>query len=131
MKMVEQVKKVTKAQRFEDIKALLEGKPTVYGTDVEAAKAFIDHEQELLMKKNSSGEKKLTKTQEENVIHKGRIADFLRTQTEGVTVTQVLKGIPDFADFSNQKVARLMRDMLEAGLVKKEVVKGKSLFSLT
>lgn len=128
--MAEQVKKVTKTQRFSDVKALLTGEPTAYGTDVETALAFIDHEMELLMKKNSSGEKKPTKTQEENMVHKERIADFLRMQEEGVTVTQVLKAIPEFADFSNQKVARLMRDMLEAGQVTKEVIKGKSLFSI-
>ena len=128
--MAEQVKKVTKAQRFNDIKAMLNGESVAYGTDVETAMAFIDHEIELLMKKNNSGEKKPTKTQEENIVHKTRIADYLRMQEEGVTVTQVLKAIPEFADFSNQKVARLMRDMLEAGQVTKEVVKGKSLFSI-
>lgn len=128
--MAEVTRKVTKAQRFEDIKALLTGNMVTYGTDVTAALEFIDHEMELLMRKNATGDKKPTKTQIENAEHKERIKSFLLTQPEGVTVTQVLKGVPEFDDFSNQKVARLMRDMLEAGVITKEVVKGKSLFSI-
>lgn len=128
--MAEVTRKVTKAQRFEDIKALLTGDMVTYGTDVTAALEFIDHEMELLMRKNATGDKKPTKTQIENAEHKERIKSFLLTQSEGVTVTQVLKGVPEFDDFSNQKVARLMRDMLEAGVITKEVVKGKSLFSI-
>ena len=53
---MEKAKKVTKAQRFEDIKALLTGEDVVYGTDVDTALAVIDHELELLAKKNSSGD---------------------------------------------------------------------------
>lgn len=128
--MAEKIRKITKAQRFEDIKAMLSDEAVQYGTDTAAAIEFIDHEMELLSRKNSSGEKKPTATQLENESHKERIKDYLRGCSEGVTVTQVLKAVPEFADFSNQKVARLLRDMLEAGVVNKEVVKGKSLFSL-
>lgn len=127
---MEKMKKVTKAQRYNDIKALLTGEAVAYGTDIEAAVEFIDHELELLAKKNSTGDKKPSKVQLENIEHKERIEAFLRNQSEGVTVTQILKGIPEFDDFSNQKVARLVRDMLEAGKVRKEIVKGKSLFSI-
>lgn len=128
--MAEKIRKITKAQRFEDIKAMLNGEPVQYGTDKDAAIEFIDYQMELLSRKNSSGEKKPTATQLENENHKERIKDYLRGCSEGVTVTQVLKAVPEFADFSNQKVARLMRDMLEAGVVSKEIVKGKSLFSI-
>ena len=127
---MEKAKKVTKAQRFEDIKALLTGEDVKYGTDVDTALEVIDHELELLAKKNSSGDKKPTATQLENVEHKNRIKEFLSAQSEGVTVTTILKGVPEFAEFSNQKVARLCRDLCDSNEVVKAVVKGKSLFSI-
>lgn len=123
------VKRITKAQRFEDIKALLNGGKVVYGTTAEDACAFIDKELALLAKKNTS-DKKPTKTQEENEGHKAKILDFLSTCAEGVTCTDIQKGVPDFADFNNQKIAALVRQLVEAGKVNKDVVKGKSMFSI-
>lgn len=126
---MEKVVRVTKAMRFEDIKALLNGEEVTHGTTVEIAVEFINNELNLLAKKNS-GEKKPTKTQEENEGFKVLILDFLRTQTEGRTCTEIMKAIPEFAEFSNQKVASLVRLLTEAHKVKKEVVKGKALFTI-
>lgn len=123
------VKRITKSQRFEDIKALLNGEDTTFGTSIEDACAFIDKELALLAKKNTS-DKKPTKTQEENEGHKAKILDFLTACTEGVTCTEIQKGVPDFADFNNQKIAALVRQLVDAGKVNKAVVKGKSLFSI-
>lgn len=123
------VKRVTKAQRFEDIKALLRGEDVTYGTTIEDACTFCDAEMALLAKKNS-GDKKPTKTQEENEGYKALIIDFLSVQEGGVTCTDIQKGIPELADYQNQKVAALLRQLLAADKVVKEVVKGKSLFSL-
>ena len=120
-------KRVTKSQRFEDTIALLTGKPVQYGTTVAEAVAVLRKEQEQLAKKNSS-DKKPTKTQEENEGYKALIIDFLSTQAEGVTVTIIQKGVPEFEGFNNQKVAALVRQLVEAGKVQKQVVKGKSLF---
>ena len=65
--MSEKKIRITKAQRFEDIKALLTGGEVKHGTTMEIAMTVIDHELELLRKKNSSGgDKKLTPTQQEN-----------------------------------------------------------------
>lgn len=55
--------RITKAMRFEDIKALLNGEIVTYGTTVEQAVEFIDKEMGLLARKNS-GDKKPTKTQD-------------------------------------------------------------------
>lgn len=120
--------RITKAMRFEDIKALLSGK-AVERTSVEDALAFIDSELALLAKKNS-GDKKPTATQVENEGHKVKILDFLREQTEGKTCTDIQKGVPEFADLNNQKIAALVRQLVDAGLVEKATVKGKSLFSI-
>ena len=58
--------RITKAMRFEDIKAMLNGQPVTYGTTTEDAVDFIEYEVALLAKKNSGENKKQTKTQQEN-----------------------------------------------------------------
>lgn len=122
-------KRITKAMRYADIKALLSGETVHNGTSIEDALKFIDNEVALLAKKNTS-DKKPTKTQEENEAHKARIIEFLSGQTEGVTCTDVQKSIPEFADFNNQKVAALMRQLVNDGKAVKAMVKGKAMFSL-
>ena len=81
--------RITKAQRFEDIKALLTDGEVKYGTTIEVAITVIDHELELLRKKNSSsGDKKLTPTQQENENFKEQIMEYLAdldADTDGVT----------------------------------------------
>lgn len=121
--------RITKAMRFEDIKALLNGQAVKHNTTVEDACKFIDSEMALLAKKNSS-DKKPTKTQEENKVFKTKILDWLAQQTEGKTCTEIWKGVPEFADFNNQKIAALVRQLVEDGKVEKATVKGKSLFTL-
>ena len=123
------VKRVTKAQRFSDIKALLSGEDVVYGTTFEDAIQFCDSEIALLAKKNSS-DKKPSKTQEKNESYKALIMDFLSVQTSGVTCTDIQKGIVEFADFNNQKISALVKQLVEAGKAKKEIVKGRALVSL-
>ena len=121
--------KITKTQRFEDLSALIHGEPVKYGTTIEDADAFIAHEVELLSKKNS-GERKETDTQKANRKYQALIAEYLAIQKEGRTCTEIAKGVSELSDFNNQKVAALMRGMVEAGTVRKATVKGKSLFSL-
>lgn len=126
---MEKTTRITKAMRFEDIKALLNGQPVTYGTSIEDAVDFIDHEVNLLAKKNSGENKKPTKAQEENEGYKALILEFL-TGKNGVTCTDILKGVPALSEFSNQKISALMRQLRLAGKVTVEEVKGKSLFRL-
>lgn len=126
---MEKTTRITKAMRFEDIKALLNGQSVTYGTSVKDAIDFINHEVELLAKKNSGENKKPTKAQEENEGYKALILEFLADK-DGVTCTDVLKGVPALAEFSNQKISALMRQLMAAGKVAKTEVKGKSLFRL-
>lgn len=132
--MSEKKVRITKAQRFEDIKALLTGEPVTYGTTVDIAVTVIDHELELLAKKNSgTGDKKLTPTQQENEALKEQIVEFLSTlpdDADGATCTEILKSVPALADFSNQKVAALVRQLKMAGRVVATEKKGKSLFRM-
>lgn len=126
--------RITKAQRFEDIKALLTDGEVKYGTTIEVAITVIDHELELLRKKNSSsGDKKLTSTQQENENFKEQIMEYLAdldADTDGVTCTEIFKAIPALTAYSNQKVAALVRQLKLDGRVVCTEKKGKSLFKM-
>lgn len=124
--------RITKAMRFEDIKAMLNGQPVTYGTTTEDAVDFIEHEIELLAKKNA-GDKKQTKTQQENEGYKALILEFLATLSDtsaGVTCTEIIKGVAEFEGFSTQKISPLVRQLMAADKVTKTEVKGKALFRL-
>lgn len=121
--------RITKAMRFEDIKAMLNGQPVTYGTTTKDAVDFIEHEVALLTKKNS-GE---NKTQRENEGYKALILEFLATLSDtsaGVTCTEIIKGVAEFEGFSTQKISPLVRQLMAANKVIKTEVKGKALFRL-
>lgn len=125
--------RITKAMRFEDIKAMLNGDSVTYGTTIEEAMDFIDHEVGLLAKKNSGENKKQTKTQQENEGYKALILEFLATLPDdkaGVTCTEIIKGVAEFDGFSTQKISPLVRQLMAADKVTKTEVKGKALFRL-
>lgn len=126
---MEKTTRITKAMRFEDIKALLNGQPVTYGTSIEDAVDFIDHEVNLLTRKNSGESKKPTKAQEENEGYKALILEFL-TDKDGVTCTEIIKGVTEFEGFNPQKISALMRQLKLQHKVVANEVKGKSLFSL-
>lgn len=127
--------RITKAQRFEDIKAILNGNE-VKRTSVTEAIEFINSEIALLAKKNASKNGKPTAVQIANERYRGLILDFLATVSNGVTCTEIAKGVPELSDFNNQKISALMRgltydeDKNPDGKVVKTTVKGKSLFAL-
>ena len=122
-------KKITKSQRFEDIMHLLNGEDVQYGTTIEIAESVLTHEMELLAKKNSA-ERKPTAADKENEGYRELIVEYLSTQTEGKTCTEIGKGIPELSQYQNQKIAGLMRALVDSGKVTKATVKGKSLFSI-
>lgn len=124
--------RITKAMRFEDIRAMLNGQPVTYGTTIEQAVEFIDKELDLLARKNN-GDKKPTKTQQENEGYKVLILEFLATlpdTSDGVTCTEIIKGVAEFEGFSTQKISPLVRQLMAADKVIKIEVKGKALFRL-
>lgn len=127
--MENSVKRITKAQKFEDVIALLSGEPTKF-IDTDGAVEFIKNEMALLAKKNASDNRKPTATQEANAKYKALICEFLSMQENGKTCTEIAKGVDELSDFNNQKIAALMRQLVEAGKVSKATVKGKSIFAL-
>ena len=112
-------KKITKREKFEMLMALSEVKENPILSE------FIERELELLSKKNSA-EKKPTAQQAENEAIKETILENL---TSRMTISEMQKSIPDLAEYSNQKISALMRQLILEGLVKKVEDKRKSYFS--
>ena len=91
-------------------------------------KAFVEHELELLTKKNSA-DKKPTAQQVANDGIKTAIADGM-TANRLYTVTELIKEIPECAELTNQRVSALLRQMIADGTVVKTVDKRKSYFQI-
>ena len=118
------VKKLTKRDRFE---ALLKMTEVQANPDMVA---FIEHEIELLAKKNA-GDKKPTVKQMENDAVKQVILDEMTANPDKLyTVTDLIKNVDGLGDLTNQRVSALLRQMIDAGAVVKTVDKRKSYFSL-
>ena len=97
-------KKITKRERFESLLTIAE---------VQADKGlveFIEHELELLAKKNSA-EKKPTAVQIANDGIKEAIYDGMQ-ENRLYSVTELIKEIPACAELTNQKVSNLLRQMM-------------------
>lgn len=86
---------------------------------------FINHELELLDKKNVS-DKKPTATQIANEALMTTILDHMEINV-GYTVTDIIKGVDECSELSNQKVSALMRALKDKGAVTKTEGK-KTLF---
>ena len=113
--------KITKRDRFN---ALL---------NIDAVKAdqglvdFINHELELLARKNSA-EKKPTAQQVANDGIKSAILEGME-ENHLYTITELQKSIPECAELSNQRVSALVRQMVTEGAVVRTEDKRKAYFS--
>ena len=89
---------------------------------------FINHEIELLDKKNSS-EKKPTAQQTANEGIKQAILDNM-VVGKMYTITEIIKVVPECADLTNQRVSALMRQLKEDGKVTRIEDKRKAYFEI-
>lgn len=112
-------KKMTKKDYFEQIKA----KYNLTADEV----AFIDHEIELLEKKNSA-DKKPTAQQVANKSTQEAILAYMEAGKK-YTITDLIKSVPECADMTNQRVSALVRQMVLDGSVVREEDKRKAYFS--
>jgi len=113
------MEKMTKAQMFAQIRTHL--------TD-EAEIAFIDHELELLKRKNERKSDKPTKNQ----IANAGLMDIIYDKMEaGVPyrVKDIQTLVPELAEVHFNKVNALVTKMRENVLVSREVVKGTAYFT--
>ena len=90
--------------------------------------AFIDHEIELLERKNSA-EKKPTATQKANADLKAAILESM-VKDRNYTITEMIKEFPALSELTNQKVSAMVRQLVEANLIEKIEDKRKSYFRL-
>lgn len=115
-------KKLTKRDHFNALLAI----PAV--SDNPVLVDFINHELELLSKKNST-DKKPTAAQQANNALKEAIINLL-VDGNPYTVSQIIKEVPECAGLSNQKVSAMMVQLINEGQVEKVIEKRVSYFKL-
>ena len=115
-------KKITKRERFNSLLSLSEVQANA------DLVAFIEHEIELLDKKNSS-EKKLTVQQIANEGIKNAIVEGME-ENRLYTVTEIIKEIAECNELTNQRVSALLRQLIYEGKIVKNVDKHKYYFHL-
>ena len=100
------IKKMTKRDYFNILRSAYPADAANYDEVI----GFIDHELELLAKKNAS-EKKPTAVQ---VANEGIKADILSAMETSrlYTITEMIKEIPACADLTNQRVSALVRQLM-------------------
>lgn len=115
--------KKTKRQYFEELKAN-------YALTADEI-AFIDHEIELLVKKNSA-ERKPTANQIENE----KIKDYLlahMVKDHGYTATAVIKEVladTDWAELSVSRITAILTQLVEDNSIVRDYQKRKAIFTL-
>lgn len=116
-------KKVTKREKFEMLAKIEE----VASNPMLAE--FIEHELELLAKKNASGEGKMTASQIANEGIKAEILELMaETPNRMYTISEMLKVFPCCAELSNQRVSALVRQLVADGKVERLEEKRKAYF---
>ena len=95
-------------------------------------KTFLEKRIEITKKKNANrGENaKPTKTQMENEGIKPVILSALETIGSPVSITNLIKGTAELADYSNQKISALLTQLLKENKVVRTEIKGKAHYSL-
>ena len=91
--------------------------------------AFIDHEIELLNRKSNSP-KKPTKIQIENNGFKAEIVAYLTEADTPKSIKELQAEIPSIGGLMNQRVARMLTDLVKAETLKKEYVKKTPYYSI-
>ena len=115
-------KKMTKREMYTKILSFAE-----IQADPELVKG-IQHEIELLDRKNSS-DRKLSKNAEENVHLKAEILKIMSKEPDRLfTATEIWKQMENWDDLSNQRISALLKQLKEEGKIKKIEEKKKSLF---
>lgn len=105
--------KVTKNERYEQLLAI-----EAVAQNEELA-AFIRHEQELLAKKNSNGEKKLTKKQEGNADLKEMI--YVSLSADGQqTISQLIPKLTSNEEITHGRVVALLTQLRNENRIVRE-----------
>lgn len=107
-------KKITKREKF----AMLRAIPEVAKNPMLVE--FIDHEMELLAKKNSA-EKKPTANQIANKGVADAIIEALANEPNRLfTITDLIKSVPACAELTNQRVSAIVRPLINVSIERVE-----------
>lgn len=119
------MKKMNMVEKFDAIKAMLNGE-TVENFSVADAVKFLDDRIEKVNAKNAKGgDRKPTKTQVENEGIKAQIMGVMTT--EPMTIADIGKAI---GITSSQKVSALVTQLVKAKEIVRTEVKGRAYFAL-
>ena len=119
-------KKMTKKETINLLIDVLMGTKEV--EDMQIFVDFLVHERELLEKKSSNSGQ--TKTQKENEVIKDKIVNALRVLDKFVTITELQESNEEIANYSNQKVSALLKQLVDSNIVSRQVDKKKAYFKL-
>lgn len=119
------MKKLTKAQKFQMLLEVAEVQNN------EILVEFINHELELLAKKNatSTGTRKPTKTQQENEVFINVIKEVL-SDKEPKTIAELQQAHEELEPLTNQKISALLKKLVDTEIVEKYVEKKKTYFKM-
>lgn len=123
MENVKNVKKVTKRDNFNALLEIEEVKANQGLVD------FINHELELLDKKSAGRTTATTANQKANEeIKKVIVSELVRLGKH--TITELQKESEELAQYSNQKLSALIKQLVDNGEVTKTIDKKKSYFEI-
>ena len=105
-------KKITKAQMFAQIKA----NHNLSADEI----AFIDHELELLAKKNSAEKKPTAQQTAKAEIANAIVAHLSAEPNRLFTITEIIKEVPECADLTNQRVSAIVRGLIGSSIERVE-----------
>lgn len=117
------VKKMTKRDYFNQLLAIAEVKAN---TELEK---FINHELELLAKKNSA-ERKPTAVQVANEGVKEIICETLAENGKMMTISEMQKANDELGEMSNQRISALIRQLIKDEKVERIEDKRKAYFKI-
>lgn len=119
-------KKMTKKETINLLIDVLMGNKEV--EDMQIFVDFLIHERELLEKKSSNSGQ--TKTQKENEFVKEKIVNALGVIGKFVTITELQEQNEEMANYSNQKLSALLKQLVDSNVVARQVDKKKAYFKL-
>ena len=125
---MEKAKKVTKREYFAQLREVVADNPELV--------AFIDHEVELLNKKNSGNSQ--TKTKKENAVIAEMLVEELAKAGKPITITDLMNESEAIQNYvlengnrlTNQKISAIFKQLGEANRIVKVTDKKKSYFSV-
>lgn len=121
-------KKITKANRYEDVIAILNGEQTKFGTTTDIAVDFLRAELELLNKKNAARKNSTSASVKISQSIAEQILPYV--ESNPATATEIQKRCPELAYESNQRITSALNQLIKQGFVQRSIVKGRSMFAL-